>query len=109
MRPMYRQGDILIVAVDESPIDTKPVTREGGKLILAHGEVTGHHHAFDVGVENVELVTAEGAAELYLLVHGDEPAPLTHQEHATIGIEPGRYEVRRQREYSPEEIRRVQD
>jgi hypothetical protein len=109
MRPMYRQGDILIIPVDEIPADTKPVAREHGKLILAHGEITGHHHAFDIDVENVELVTADQAAELYLLVHGTEAAPLTHQEHATIPVEPGRYRVRRQREYAPEAIRQVQD
>ena len=34
---------------------------------------------------------------------------LQHDEHATINLPPGSYIVRRQREYSPEEIRRVAD
>jgi hypothetical protein len=34
---------------------------------------------------------------------------LQHAEHATQTIEPGVYRVVRQREYSPEEIRRVAD
>lgn len=109
MRPMYRQGDILLIPINEVPRNAKAVNRENGKLILAHGEITGHHHAFDIDVENVELVTKEQADELYLLVHGTESAPLTHQEHGTITVAPGVYEVRRQREYSPEAIRNVQD
>jgi len=108
MREHYRQGDILLIPIDDVPRNAKAVNRENGKLILAHGEVTGHHHAFDTDVTNVELVTKEGAAQLYLMVHGIS-APLTHQEHATIDVAPGVYEVRRQREYSPEAIRNVAD
>lgn len=108
----YRQGDVILVRVDE---DVPPGTtreRENGRVILAHGEVTGHAHAIvDERAELVEpqLVTREGAAELYLLVHGTEPVTLTHEEHATIAVPPGAYEVRRQREYSPQEIRQVAD
>ena len=108
MRDHFRQGDILLVPIDDVPRNAKAVRRENGKLILAHGKVTGHHHAFDVDVTNVELVTKEGPEQLYLMVHG-VTAPLTHQEHATIDVAPGVYEVRRQREYSPEAIRNVQD
>jgi len=106
---IYRQGDILLVPINFTPRNTKAVKRENGKLILAHGEITGHHHAFGTDVRNVELVTADEAAELYLLVHGTEYAPLTHQEHATIPVAPGSYRVRRQVEYTPERIRQVAD
>lgn len=104
---LYRQGDVLIVPTQDVPAKTKPVARENGRAILAHGEVTGHAHA--IIDESAELVTAEGAAELYLLVHGTEPVALTHDEHDTIMLPPGEYEIRRQREYSPEEIRNVAD
>ena len=42
MKKMYRQGDLLFVAVDESeiPADAKEV-RDG---IIARGESTGHMH-----------------------------------------------------------------
>lgn len=116
MKPkLFRQGDVLIVAVDELPADVKPVARENGQVILAHGEVTGHAHAIlDERAELVtpgddQLVTADEALELYLLVHGDEPVELVHQEHDTIALPPGQYEVRRQREYAPEETRLVAD
>lgn len=114
---MYRQGDVLIVAIspDDVPRAAVPLKREGGKAILAHGEVTGHHHAIldpDVDLLTTDddpLVTADEAAELYLLVHGTEPVELTHQEHETIVVDPGAYKVVRQREYSPERIARVAD
>jgi hypothetical protein len=48
------------------------------------------------------------AATLYVAV--DAPTvPWEHQEHATIAVPAGNYRVIRQREYSPERIRRVED
>lgn len=107
MGQLYRQGDVLIVPTEKVPAKTTPVPRENGRVILAHGEVTGHAHA--IIDESAELVTPEGAAELYLLVHGTDEVALTHDEHDTIMLPPGSYEIRRQREYSPEEIRNVAD
>jgi hypothetical protein len=39
---MYRQGDVLIIPVAGIPDDSEPIARENGRIILAHGEVTGH-------------------------------------------------------------------
>ena len=61
--------------------------------------MTGHAHV--IGAERAELVTAEQAEELYLLVYGDEPVELTHEEHSALPIEPGAYRVVRQREFDP--------
>lgn len=118
-RSQYRQGDVLLIPIsaDDVPETAAPLGRENGKAVLAHGEVTGHHHAVldreaelvGVAAEGEQLVTADEAAELYLLVHGTDPVELTHQEHATITVEPGAYKVIRQREYAPEEVRRVAD
>lgn len=107
MRQLVRQGDVLIVPIDQVPANVTPVPRENGAAILAHGEATGHAHR--ILDESAELVTAEGAAELYLLVNGDQAVELTHDEHDTIRLDPGAYEVRRQREYAPEENRLVAD
>lgn len=41
---MYRQGDVLVERVAKLPDKIKRVRREGGKIILARGEATGHHH-----------------------------------------------------------------
>jgi hypothetical protein len=104
---LLRQGDVLLIPIDAVPGEARPVQREQGKVVLAHGEATGHHHA--VEDERAELFAPDGssfvsvdeARELYLLVHGDEPVELVHEEHATIELEPGAYLVRRQREYQP--------
>ena len=103
---LYRQGDVLLVAA-KAPKGAAAVKRTKRGLVLAEGEATGHAHV--ITDESAELVTADEAAELYLLVHGTKAVPLTHDEHDTILVPPGTYRVVRQREYSPEEIRRVAD
>ena len=106
---MYRHGDLLLAAVRKAPAGERRA-RENGRLVLARGEVTGHAHVItDEQAELVELVTPTEAIELYLLVHGTQPVALSHEEHDTLLIEPGTYQVRRQREYAPEEIRQVAD
>lgn len=106
---LIRQGDVILVPVNSIPDGAKSVEREHGLVILAHGEMTGHHHA--IREDAVGLVTTEEAdgLRMWLSVTTEEPAELTHQEHATLLVAPGNYEVRRQREYAPEEIRRVAD
>ena len=42
---MFRQGDVLIIPVAKLPDCLEPMKRERGRVILAHGEVTGHAHA----------------------------------------------------------------
>lgn len=106
---LIRQGDVLLVPVTSVPEDTTPVPREDGRVILAHGEVTGHAHA--ITEDSVTLVTSEEAEDLrtWLLVETEEPVILKHEEHDHLPIPPGAYEVRRQREYTPEAIRFVAD
>jgi hypothetical protein len=90
----YRQGDILLIPVDEAP-EGRRIEAEHGRLILARGEVTGHHHS--VACEAGELI---GAAEgVFLRIMA--PTTLDHQEHASVALPPGTYRVRRQREYAP--------
>lgn len=109
MSGIIRQGDVLVVPCDTMPEGgAEKVKREQGRLVLAHGEATGHAHAIaDAGAEM--LVTKDEAAELYLLVHGTDPVSLVHDEHDTLTIAPGTYRVIRQREYSPEGLRNVMD
>lgn len=99
----YRQGDVLLETTDSIPEDAHHVPRERGKIILAHGEATGHTHA--IAARQAQLLQRAGV--MYLLLH--TYARLRHQEHDEIRLPPGRYIVRRQREYTPEEIRNVAD
>jgi hypothetical protein len=105
---MYRQGDVLVIPVRSIPKSATPRKREAGRVILAHGEVTGHAHAIDdtTHAPTAQLLDApDGLA--YLKV--DEISRLVHQEHGSIELAPGRYKVIRQREYTPEAIRTVAD
>ncbi len=107
---------------------------EGGRIILAHGEVTGHaHEVVDTCVvldpAELEIPAAEFFEEpdgrRVLLVNS--PCVLRHQEHGPVALDPakpvqarqgdvllnpigaGAWEVIRQREYTPEAIRQVAD
>lgn len=125
---IFRQGDVVIVRVNALPAGLKPRARERGRVVLAHGEVTGHAHAIgekkvvqyeaanpteaarkllaDVGLK-VELT--EHNAPTFLEVQG-KGATIKHEEHSTIALEPGFYVVGRQREWSDaDEPRQVAD
>lgn len=97
-----RQGDVLLLPVEDATPGT-PVAREGGRLILAHGEATGHHHA--IADADVELFTiADGTdtaagLDLLLRVRSRAGATLTHQEHGAVPVAKGDWIVRKPREY----------
>lgn len=96
----YRQGDVLIVPVKSIPKDAKPET---GRVILAHGEATGHAH--EIKTRGAKLFESAGRRFLTLT----KTSILEHQEHSAIELPEGCYEVVRQVEYFPEEIRNVAD
>lgn len=131
---IYAQGDILIIRraagdaagtvlqrSDTSPVDPPRgsaaglATRRDGSdpVVLAEGEVTGHHHSL-YGRATMFRDDAIGRAvpdDLYIgtVKVAGKGAVLTHPEHDAIALAPGVYEVRRQREYHAGEARRVQD
>lgn len=107
---MFRQGDVLIRSVAEIPAEARHHERkpEQGRVILAHGEVTGHAHALDA-----HTVTAYGPSNdaFWLEVTQPGAAVLRHEEHeaAMIPVDVKFLQVIRQREYSEAGERRVQD
>lgn len=101
---MYRQGDILLVKTDDN-VSGAEVLRENGRLILAHGEATGHTHS--ISCQNARLYL--NGSRMLLKVNGSSPIQLTHEEHASISVPGGLYHVVRQREYSPKEVKYVSD
>lgn len=105
--------------------------REQGRIILAWGEVTGHHHQIvaaadltDPAVPPAEFFE-EPDGRRVLLVR--QPCLLRHEEHGAIALDPavpqqvrqgdvllhpigaGAWQVIRQVEYTPAEIRTVAD
>ena len=122
---VYRQGDVGIIRTrGRKTAPLKPVPREEGAVVLAHGEVTGHRHQIRSGecalyaLEDNRL-TGEEAAQAIARIGGgliperllvvDAPVDLLHEEHDKIRLPTGSYVVRIQREYSPGELRSVQD
>jgi len=102
---IYRQGDVLLRRTSRTITKRhKKVARDSrGRIVLAEGEATGHAHA--ICEPHVELFDLSG--ERFLQV--DAPANLVHEEHHTIPIPPGMYEVIQQREYDPSGARTVAD
>lgn len=104
MKFQARQGDLLIEDFRGS-MQGQPVAAENGRLILARGEATGHHHSVAAGAGTLTL--DEGGV-MYLTLA--ELTDVQHQEHAAITLEPGTYRVTRQREWTDEdEPRQVAD
>ena len=101
---IYRQGDVLIERISKvnAAVAAQPITE---RIILAHGEATGHHHA----IEDRDAADWWKVSEDEQYLDVKTPCEVTHQEHAAIPLSPGKYKVTRQREYSPEAIRRVAD
>lgn len=77
---------------------TRNDCREQGRIVLAHGEVTGHCHEVltEAGVvptvAQAQFFEVDGQRELIVL----EPCILRHQEHAPLALSPDRQEQIRQ-------------
>lgn len=100
---MYRQGDVLIVAVESIPAGVTEVKRGKRGVVLAEGEVTGHAHR--IPSRHASLYRSETDAR-YMRVEGTAPVALNHEEHSTVSIPPGNYRVTIHQEYVPGELPR---
>ena len=102
-RLLWRQGDILIQQCAALP--------QGCELlkgrVIARGEATGHAHRLSIG-RGAKLFRAPQAlprsqrAQRPGLMYLEVTAPqcsIVHHEHAPITLEPGTYEIWRQREF----------
>lgn len=112
---MYRQGDVLLRPIEwvkgewnSRSIVRKPSYGPGSKIsgiILAEGEATGHHHR--VKGPNARRARRGGKSGMMdVLLVGKKGTTLVHEEHDTITLPHGAYEIVRQREYEPAEKRR---
>lgn len=108
------QGDVLFVKVDVIPeglVEQKP--NEHGEVVVTHSE-TGHSHVMvlDRSPEPaVQMFNGDNPLVSWLKVN--RPTSLDHKRdhhtHESIMFQPGMYEVRRQREQTPEGWRQVAD
>lgn len=112
------QGDMMLIQIASLPNGVEEVSPVNGRHTLAHSE-TGHDHIvlerpgvrFFRAMDDLRAML-DGKPAAYLVVE-DKPAELKHlrdfDTHESIAIPPGIYEVRRQREYTPEGFRRAAD
>ena len=103
---IYRQGDVLIITTDRKVSGTE-VPRDKGRVILAYGEVTGHAHA--IVADEAVLTRDEALGTRFLQVLAEGGVELVHEEHGTITLPRGDYEVWTQVEVTPFGERRVLD
>lgn len=112
------QGDVLIRRVESIPSTAVAVPPVDNQVIVTHSE-TGHHHAMTLdrprakkGLPAVEMFSSSDNP-LIAWLRVNRPTALVHQRphdtHEPILFGEGVYEVRRQREYTPEGWRRVAD
>ncbi len=104
---IIRQGDVLLVSVDNLPDGAQDATPTGD-VILAYGEVTGHAHRITQTQDTPRVrVWSSGAERFIQLVNG--PATLTHEEHAAVTLDRPLYRQIHQVEERGAEVRRVAD
>lgn len=108
------QGDLFIRRIDCLPDSAKPMLDTNGQFIVAHSE-TSHHHVI-AAQPGVCVYTTDDPLMSYLkVIETTEQTEVllehlrSFDTHETIAIPPGTYEIRRQREYTPEGWRRVED
>lgn len=101
---LFRQGDVLFRQIHGLP---KGERKKRENATLAYGEVTGHSH--QVALEDREAAEVlEIGGGLYMQCSGDG-IRIVHEEHGTVTLPEGLFEVTIQREYAPEGIRSVAD
>lgn len=96
---MARQGDVLLAPIAALPAGARELPGggwQGGRLVLMHGEVTGHAHAFYGG--KVKMFRDDAIGTSYVVIE-NAPAQLRHEEHSTIELPPGVYALPPQLEY----------
>ncbi len=103
MKKIFRHGDLTLRPVEK--IEGKEV-KHNGSFVVAEGETTGHKHLLTAE----RMVVRQDAEGRYYLDLGSD-GKLTHEEHKTITLPAGKYEVIREREmdWFQKSVRRVVD
>ena len=102
MKNIRSQGDVTFIPVEN--------VKRGQKIadgVIARGEVTGHCHAI-ADLARAELYQCEDG--MYMEV-GEKGVSITHQEHGTVVLEPGKYRINidKQYDYFSQALRNVAD
>jgi hypothetical protein len=91
----FYQGDVCLIKVSSIPPKAIKQNRPKTALVLEEGEQTGHKHQI-ADIDKCDLYIQEDRRFLEVCY----ALPLTHEEHSPIILEPGIYEIKRQRQWS---------
>lgn len=105
---LYEQGDVLCMSVDKIPTGTREVVSDG---ILASGEVTGHHHRLAPTQTMPATMPTLFRVNGVLYIDASAPFRVTHEEHKTLDVPAGIYQVGivQEYDYDTEESKKVVD
>ena len=121
---IIRQGDVLLTLIQTLPEGLVEIPNDNGRIVLAYGKVTGHAHAIAdhvptsatrIAAEAIARAAGSSKARLLQAQNGNrflevtEAVTLRHEEHTAHTIPPGLYSLPVQVEYTPAELRRVED
>ena len=108
------QGDLLIRRIAVLPENAVVANSDNGNYILAHSE-TNHHHIVAERPNVQYFITDDPMVSYLQVVEATDEAEVliehlrSFDTHESIVVAPGIYEIRRQREYTPEGWRKVSD
>lgn len=109
-RGIVRQGDVLLLPVDDVSGDEAPAAKDARGLVLAEGETSGHHHALigrgaklfrfrAEGRQEMIVVVGRGGAEVRVI--GGESGGVPRHHRMPLGA--GKYLARGQRQWTSED------
>lgn len=107
---MCFQGDVCFRRVSALPEGVVEKQVEG-PIVVAHSE-TGHHHAIEPGEAKLFEKLERDPMVCFLAIDGEHADVVHHRTnhtHETVRLLNGLWEVKRQREHTPEGWRQVQD
>lgn len=93
-----RQGDVLMLAAKQIPSDAVDITPKNDRVVIKHGEATGHAHAFYR--QPVRLYETPKEERFLRVV---ETSYLKHEEHSTVEVPPGIYKLPSQVEWTDDQ------
>jgi len=99
-----RHGDLIFTKIDKLP---KLKTQKENSFVLADGEATGHRHV----ITSPKIITWGKDEQDRLFFALQKEAEITHEEHKTITLPPGKYrmEIEKEYDYFLEEVQNVID
>jgi len=111
VKKLAAQGDVLFRRIKALPDGLREVASENGEAVVAHSE-TGHNHTVHNGEAKLFEKLEADSMICFLQIAGEYADVVHHRSfdtHETLRLLGGCWEVRRQREWTPEGLRRVED